>query len=128
MNSKKIAIVDDDVAILDSLGTILDMEGFEVNTFVKGSEIFNFVESVSKTNLILLDMWLSGEDGRDICRKLKENEVTRNIPVVIMSASRGLEETAIQSGANAFIAKPFEIDEMISKNIIWTRGGNGVVQ
>lgn len=115
MNSKKIAIVDDDVAILDSLGTILDMEGFEVNTFVKGSEIFNFVESVSKPNLILLDMWLSGEDGRDICKKLKENEITRNIPVVIMSASRGLEETAIQSGANAFIAKPFEIDDMISK-------------
>lgn len=115
MNSKKIAIVDDDVAILDSLGTILDMEGFEVNTFVKGSEIFNFVESVSKPNLILLDMWLSGEDGRDICKKLKENEVTKNIPVVIMSASRGLEDTAIQSGANAFIAKPFEIDEMISK-------------
>lgn len=115
MNSKKIAIVDDDVAILDSLGTILDMEGFEVNTFVKGSEILNFVESVSKPNLILLDMWLSGEDGRDICKKLKENEVTKNIPVVIMSASRGLEDTAIQSGANAFIAKPFEIDEMISK-------------
>ncbi|MGZ5197698.1 MAG: response regulator, partial [Kaistella sp.] len=53
--------------------------------------------------------------GRDICKKLKENEITRNIPVVIMSASRGLEDTAIQSGANAFIAKPFEIDEVVNK-------------
>lgn len=115
MNSKKIVIVDDDVAILDSLGLMLDFEGFEVNAFERGSEIFNYVESVSKPDIILLDMWLSGEDGRDICKKLKENETTKNIPVVIMSASRGLEQTALQSGANAFIAKPFEIDEVVDK-------------
>ena len=115
MNSKKIVIVDDDLAILDSLGTILDFEGYEVNTFVRGFEIFNFVETAEKPNLILLDMWLSGEDGRDICKKLKANELTKNIPVIIMSASRGLENTALQSGANAFIAKPFEIDEVINK-------------
>lgn len=115
MNSKKIVIVDDDVAILDSLGLMLDFEGFEVNAFERGSEIFTYVESVSKPDIILLDMWLSGEDGRDICKKLKENETTKNIPVVIMSASRGLEQTALQSGANAFIAKPFEIDEVVDQ-------------
>lgn len=115
MNSKKIVIVDDDVAILDSLGLMLDFEGFEVNVFERGSEIMNYVESVSKPDVILLDMWLSGEDGRDICKKLKENETTKNIPVVIMSASRGLEQTALQSGANAFIAKPFEIDEVVDQ-------------
>ncbi|MCB4235369.1 response regulator [Kaistella anthropi] len=112
---KKIVIVDDDVAILDSLGLMLDFEGFEVNAFERGSEIFTYVESVSKPDIILLDMWLSGEDGRDICKKLKENETTKNIPVVIMSASRGLEQTALQSGANAFIAKPFEIDEVVDQ-------------
>ena len=115
MNSKKIIIVDDDISILDSLGIMLDFEGFEVNAFERGSEIFSYVESVSKPDIILLDMWLSGEDGRDICKKLKENEITKNIPVVMMSASRGLEHTAIQSGANAFIAKPFEIDEVVDK-------------
>ena len=115
MNSKKIVIVDDDVAILDSLGAMLDLEGYEVNTFLRGSEIFKFVETVAKPNLILLDMWLCGEDGRDICRKLKSNDSTKNIPIIIMSASRGLEHTALQSGANAFIAKPFEIDEVINK-------------
>ena len=114
MISKKIVIVDDDVAILDSLGTMLDFEGFEVNTFERGSEIFGLVEQSYEPNIILLDMWLSGEDGRDICKKLKENERTKNIPVVIMSASRGLEHTALESGANAFIAKPFEIDDIIN--------------
>ncbi|HPW87841.1 MAG TPA: response regulator [Kaistella chaponensis] len=115
MNSKKIVIVDDDVAILDSLGTMLDFEGFEVNTFMRGSEIFRLIETENKPNLILLDMWLCGEDGRDICKQLKSNERTKNIPVIIMSASRGLENTALQSGANAFIAKPFEIDDVVNK-------------
>lgn len=115
MISKKIAIIDDDVAILDSLGTLLDFEGFEVNTFERGSEIFSYVEKSDKPCLILLDMWLSGEDGRDICRKLKTQDSTKNIPVIMMSASRGLAHTAIQSGADAFIAKPFEIDEVVQK-------------
>lgn len=44
MNSKKIIIVDDDVSILDSLGIMLDFEGFEVNAFERGSEIFSYVE------------------------------------------------------------------------------------
>lgn len=115
MNSTRIAIVDDDEAILDSLSAILDFEGFEVKTFIKGSDIFQFVEDSVKPDLILLDMWLCGEDGRDICKKLKQNETTKNIPVVMMSASRGLENTALESGANAFIAKPFEFTEIVHK-------------
>ena len=115
MDLKKIIIVDDDRAILDSLGTMLNFEGFAVNTFINSSEIFKIVESEEKPNLILLDMWLCGEDGRDICKKLKSNDKTKNIPVIIMSASRGLENTALQSGANAFLAKPFEIDEVMNK-------------
>lgn len=107
MHTKKIVIVDDDVAILDSLGTMLDFEGYDVSTFDKGSEIFNYVGETHQPNLIVLDMWLSGEDGRDICKKLKQNEATKDIPVLMMSASRGLEHTAIESGANDFIAKPF---------------------
>lgn len=115
MNSKKVVIVDDDVAILDSLGTMLDFEGFEVNTYERGSEVFTHVEKVELPNVILLDMWLSGEDGRDICRQLKEEQATRHIPVLMMSASRGLEHTALESGANAFIAKPFEVEDIIRK-------------
>lgn len=115
MNSKKILIVDDDVAILDSLSMLLDFEGFDVNAVQRGQEVFPVVESSSKPDIILLDIWLSGEDGRDICKKLKECESTKNIPVVMMSAARGLESTAINCGANVFIAKPFEIDHLVKK-------------
>jgi CheY-like chemotaxis protein len=46
---------------------------------------------------------------------LKENEQTKNIPVVMMSAARNLKDTAINSGANAFIAKPFELEDVVEK-------------
>lgn len=115
MNAKKIVIIDDDVAILDSLGLLLDFEGFDVKAFERGSEIFKCIKDSCKPDAILIDMWLSEEDGREICKQLKNNETTKNIPVIIMSASRGLENTALESGANAFISKPFDIDDVVTK-------------
>lgn len=114
MNSKKVLVIDDDRAILESLELLLDFEGFEVEVKEKGSEVFSLPEEVFP-DLILLDMWLSGEDGRDICKKLKAHEATKKTPVIMMSASRGLEHTALEAGANAFIAKPFDIDDILDK-------------
>jgi DNA-binding response OmpR family regulator len=113
MNSKKVVIVDDDNAILDSLKLMLHFEGFDVSTFCCRAEIIKFMEDSEKPHIIVLDMWLSGEDGREICRELKKNTETKDIPVIIMSASRGLNLSALECGANAFIAKPFEIDEIV---------------
>ncbi len=109
---KKILIIDDNPAITDSMTLLLDFEGYDVSTLSKGSEVFKFLE-VEWPGLIVLDMWLSGEDGRDICRKLKSEDGTKNIPIIMMSASRGLEQSALEAGADAFIAKPFDMDEML---------------
>lgn len=113
--SKKIIVVDDSPAILDSVKLMLNMEGFEVANYERGSEMFNSLNSDSKPDVILMDMWLSGEDGRDICKMIKAHEDFKNIPVVIMSASRGLGDTAIESGAVDFIPKPFDLGEIVEK-------------
>lgn len=115
MNVKKVIVVDDDAAILDSLEIMLDFEGFQVSAYERGSEIIKLVEKQKDAlpDVILLDMWLSDEDGREICKQLKSMEVTKDIPVIIMSASRGLKNTAISSGANAFISKPFDVDDVV---------------
>lgn len=109
---KKILIIDDNPAITDSMRLLLDFEGYDVSTLSKGSEVFKFLK-VEWPSLIVLDMWLSGEDGRDICRKLKSKDGTKNIPIIMMSASRGLEQSALEAGADAFIAKPFDMDDML---------------
>ena len=115
MALKTIMIVDDDPAILDSLSLMLEFEGFAVTAHTCGKQLFEYLNESHNPDVILLDMWLSHEDGRDICSKLKNSEITKDIPVVIMSASRGLEGSALKSGANAFIAKPFGFDEVMSQ-------------
>ena len=114
--SKKIIVVDDSPAILDSVKLMLNMEGFEVSNYERGSDMFNsLLETSTKPDVILMDMWLSGEDGRDICKMIKQHQEFKNIPVVIMSASRGLGDSAIESRAIDFIPKPFDLGEIIEK-------------
>ena len=116
MSTKKIIVVDDSPAILDSVKLMLNMEGFEVSNYERGSDMFNsLLETSTKPDVILMDMWLSGEDGRDICKMIKQHQEFKNIPVVIMSASRGLGDSAIESGAIDFIPKSFDLGEIIEK-------------
>ena len=116
MSTKKIIVVDDSPAILDSVKLMLNMEGFEVSNYERGSDMFNsLLETSTKPDVILMDMWLSGEDGRDICKMIKQHQEFKNIPVLIMSASRGLGDSAIESGAIDFIPKPFDLGEIVEK-------------
>lgn len=122
--SKKIYVVDDSPAILDSVKLMLNMEGYDVDNYEKGSEMFNSLQTSStKPDVILMDMWLSGEDGRDICKMIKAHQDFKNIPVVIMSASRGLGESAIESGAIDFIPKPFDLGEIVEKIRYYSSSG-----
>jgi CheY-like chemotaxis protein len=58
---------------------------------------------------------MSGTDGRDVCKKLKQNDLTKNIPVIMVSASRDIERSAINAGADDFLAKPFEMNDLLQK-------------
>ncbi|WP_326982512.1 response regulator [Chryseobacterium sp. MYb264] len=114
-SATQILVLDDSPAIVDSIEMMMEFEGLSVSKFYKGSDMLNALNPQAKPNVILMDMWLSGEDGRDICRTIRADENLRDIPVVIMSASRGLEQSALDAGANDFIAKPFDMDDMISR-------------
>jgi len=110
----KILVVDDDVDILSVMEILLTMKGFEVEVIAKGENIFPKIESF-KPDLILLDVLISGFDGRSICRKLKENVETQQIPVIMFSAHPGAAATIAEYGANDFIAKPFDVTNLLAK-------------
>ena len=112
--TKKILIADDDPGIVDSVSMILEMMGYDV-AFTYSSNAVSAEVKKSSTDLILLDIWMSGRDGRDICRELKSNNSTKNIPVLMISASRDIKQSALDSGADDFLEKPFEIDTIIDK-------------
>jgi CheY-like chemotaxis protein len=107
---KRILVVDDSEAILDVVKITLEMVGCEVSTSLTGA-CFQQMEH-TLPDLILLDVLLSGEDGGEICRRLKSDERTRDIPVVLLSAHTGLREKAKGCGANDFLVKPFRLTEL----------------
>lgn len=110
----KILVVDDDTDILSVMEMLLTMKGFQVEVTSKGDNIFGKVDSF-KPNLILLDVLLSGHDGRTICRQLKSNAETRHIPVIMFSAHPGAAASITEYGANDFISKPFDVNHLIQK-------------
>lgn len=110
---KKIIIADDDPGILDAVGILLEFEGYEVCGTPNGTILLNITDELPA--LVLLDIWMSGVDGRDICRQLKQQPGTCNIPVVLLSASKDIELSALESGADDFLAKPFEMADLLEK-------------
>lgn len=110
---KRVLVVDDDQDILEPLILILEDEGYSVDTTSKAENTYVKIESF-KPDLILLDILMSGSDGRTICKKLKQQDVTKKIPVIMLSAHPGAKNDTIACGADNFIAKPFEIDELLT--------------
>ncbi len=110
---KKILLVDDDPAILDSVSMLLEFEGYQVVATSNTSDLLTMETDLP--DLLLLDIWMSGTDGLDICKQLKQNTATQHIPIVLLSASREIEKSARDAGANDFLSKPFEVDDLIQK-------------
>lgn len=111
--NKKILIADDDPAICDSIKMMLELEGYIVSTTVDGETIYKMEKEYP--DLLLLDIWMSGQDGRDICKYLKKETHTKDIPIIMISASRDIRKIAQEAGADDFLEKPFEQEELLKK-------------
>lgn len=110
----KVLVVDDDSGIGEMLKTLLEFYGFEVTV----TEIPDSAESIiaeKEIDVVMLDMLISGVNGTDVCSRLRNNEETKNIPILMMSALHNAGDKCKKAGADDFIAKPFEMDELIAK-------------
>ncbi len=111
----KILIVVDDKDLLDICQALLTDKGFEVTTDLNWEKGFKYVTDF-QPQLILLDVFLSGIDGLDICKQLKANQQTRDIPIIIFSAYPRIAQKVIyEYNADDFIAKPFEVEDLVYK-------------
>ena len=113
--SKKILIVDDDPDILEVTSMILENKGYEVSTSTSGDNIRNIMPY-----LLLLDIWMAGRYGSDICKELKNDLSTKNIKIIMLSANRDVHEIATECGADSYISKPFKMKELVEeiKNLV----------
>ncbi|MDX1751931.1 MAG: response regulator [Salinimicrobium sediminis] len=106
---KEIFIVEDDDGIRELLEFLLNGQGYLVKTF-PNARSFRAMVSQKIPDLFLLDIMLPDGNGLSLCSELKENKETYKIPVVLMSAHA---EVSVREGADGFIAKPFEVDELL---------------
>ena len=111
----RIFVIDDDKDLLKVVKSLMLKKGFDVSTY-SDWDIANIALRKYQPQLILLDVFLAGIDGLDVCQKLKANALTRHIPIIIFSAYPRVAETAIyEYGADDFIAKPFELADLVEK-------------
>lgn len=110
----KILIIDDDPGIGEMLKTLLEFDSYEVRVLDKPLQASEKIQAF-KPDLVILDVRLSGVDGTEVCRKLKQEESTRDVPIIMMSALSGAAEICENAGANGFISKPFEMEDLLKK-------------
>ena len=111
---KKILIADDNCDILYIVKLILKRNGFEVFTTENGEDVIRETK-IYQPEIVLLDVYLAGIDGRDICNKLKNTEDTKDIPVIMFSAHTNATEILRTCLADDFIAKPFDSKDLVNK-------------
>ena len=111
---KKILVVDDEPDILEFLQIIFEEAGYHVDTTEKG-DYLEKLKNGPLPDLVLLDMLLSGRDGREIVKQLKSRDSTKHIPVIMFSAHPSAEKTALAAGADDFVEKPFDIETLLEK-------------
>ena len=115
-NRKKIVLVaDDDIDLLQLVKMQLQRAGFLVQLSLNGKGIVKMALD-AHPDVILLDITMDGISGGDICKKLKSNNQTSAIPIIMLSANDNIEDVAQHCGANDFVRKPFNV-QAISETI-----------
>lgn len=109
----KILICEDDKNIAEAMKIILTDSGYQVDLEFDSDKVLG---KIKKTNpdLIILDLCLSGVDGKTLSKEIKTNQELRSMPVVMISASNQLEKITQELLVDDFLPKPFDIDDLLA--------------
>ena len=105
--SCSILLIDDSPEITGVVSLILKNAGHDVTISHTGEPLLILQKQELQPDIIILDVLLSGADGRELCRRIKNNALTKHIPVLMFSAYPQVADSVYQVGADAFLAKPF---------------------
>jgi two-component system response regulator RpaA len=109
---KHIILTDDDPGVQDAAKLLFERAGYAVTVYSNGVPLLK--NDFETPDLFILDKQLSGVDGLDICRFLKNQQITAHIPVIMLSASPQLGKLSMAAGADAFVEKPFRMKDILA--------------
>jgi len=111
----RILLVDDELSMVRIVGKRLEVEGFDVEVAMDGQEALTRARA-QLPDLIILDLRLPKLNGDEVCRTLRQDPGSRRVPIIMFTAKAQAHEQQLgmECGANAFISKPFHVQELIS--------------
>jgi DNA-binding response OmpR family regulator len=112
--NKKILVCDDDEGILDMVTFVLEDSGYNVIPEKNSMNVYSVIQR-EQPDLLLLDLWMPVLSGDQVLKVLKSNPQTMRLPVIIISASTEGQKIAVEAGASDFLAKPFDIDQLVNR-------------
>ena len=112
--AKRILVVDDDEMVLMALEELLKPEGYEVHAFSSGSEALKKLDE-DGFDLLMTDVIMPEMDGFELCRRVRQKEKYKELPIVFLTAKSRDEDRAkgLEAGANLFLSKPISPDKLI---------------
>lgn len=113
-DNRTILICDDDEGIIDMLEIVLEGNGYHAISVKNSLEVFETIKRVNP-GLLLLDLWMPVLSGDQILKTLRDNPQTNALPVIVISASRDGQQIAVNAGADDFMAKPFDMENLLLK-------------
>lgn len=116
MPNERILVVEDEEAILEVVSQAMKRHGFEVSTANNGDSALEMAYSLHP-DIIILDIMLPKMDGWEVCRRLKSEDETRNIPIIMLTARREDRDVVegLNIGADDYMKKPFSLVELIAR-------------
>ncbi|MBE9600617.1 response regulator [Pedobacter sp. MC2016-24] len=110
-NNKKVFVFDDNTDILELCTIILEDAGYDIKTSSTSNNIIDQVMGYTP-DIIFMDNWLPDVGGIDATRELKAHGELKHIPVIYFSANNDVKSLAEQAGADGYLSKPFDIQEL----------------
>jgi DNA-binding response OmpR family regulator len=111
---KHILIVDDNKDLLTMLTAMLKTKGYSISVSETAEGIVSTIKEI-RPDIILMDMLLSGADGREICKEIKADNEIASIPLMMLSAYPQAITDCLEAGADEFIEKPFDMKVLLDK-------------
>lgn len=111
---RRLLVIDDDPDVCTIISAFFHKNGFDVTTASHNEDAWKKVQQFAP-QVILLDVLLSGSDGREFCRRLKANPETKHITVIMFSAHPGAAGQISDYGADDFVPKPFHLHSLLQR-------------
>jgi DNA-binding response OmpR family regulator len=116
VSKPRIVVVDDEILIRETVRLSLEHAGYAVTVVEDAARAFDEVKE-AKPALVIMDLYMPGLDGRDVCRKLKKDAATKDVPVILFTGSNEAVDvvTGLDSGAVEYLTKPIDGEVLVRK-------------